>query len=164
MQDPASATVRRLLSRHSRLVFSSARLDSARRCADAGQVNQHASLKQRLQDEALSSDAYRKLRQQSSSWFNRGQGTAEELYETFLEVYGDSRDTELLFFSFAGVLPSHHVYAFSPWLFCFLCFSSACLHMNVGDSIECNPKQAWHYCLLRFFLSALNAWSLTLSC
>ena len=60
-------------------------------------------MKQRLQKDALSPEAYRRFRQQSSWWFNRGTGSPEEVYEAFLESYGASQESELLFFSFAGM-------------------------------------------------------------
>lgn len=62
------------------------------------------SLKQRLQEAALSPQAYSRFRQQCSAWFQYSEGSAEELYETFLEVFGHSQ--ELLFLSLAGALCS----------------------------------------------------------
>jgi hypothetical protein len=107
MQEFARANTRRHASGSSRRVLGVQR-DSARRCAYADEDNQVSNINQRLKEEAISADAYRKLRHESASWFNRGQGSAEKLYETFIEAYGVSRDTDLLFFSFAGVLSSRH--------------------------------------------------------
>lgn len=74
--------------------------------AGSGDSSSHSlywSLKQRLQEEALSPAAYRRFLRKFSWWFNRGTGSPEEVYEVFLESYGASDNSELLFFSFAGM-------------------------------------------------------------
>lgn len=123
----------------------------------------HSGLKQRLQEEALTPEAYRKFRHKSSWWFKQGAGSPEEVYEVFLDTYGDSQYSELLFFSFAGVLCSlppdlyTNVRLFCLWLQfgapCLMC----CTRCQAIACDQCVASLAPH-CLQKRGPKRLSPW------